>query len=440
MRDEIKRLLETILESTDISDLRSPYEVDDIEEFLLESQPILNSINEMSDNEFVNFVESLSDENLSYLDEIVTILEDANLLNEGLIFGDGRGAIRKSVNRALKSNQDEFDTIKKDVYGKYKDGISNLKSTISGGFLNLNPFSARAKYIRQAKNERKQKLLDKYQKELDRSINMTRRRKGETDEEFTTRKLQREIEARKRLGQAGKEAKEFGLKSFERYKRGQEKSINRLVRDREKELRPYDKALKSKQSLINRVGQEEKDKDWRATSTLGKLYNWFDRRNLASASNSAGVPVQNAVNNAVSSVISGKQSQLATTKQRDEIGDLNKDLKDQIDKLKADNISEMTVAGVAAGAPDATSQGPLVWAKDGAGVMKTSPLMKFGKRKKVQKVDIEEGSQFGGYGVTSSGAHYSGTFQGHPDNLERKIKFKMKQREVEEKKEKNEKK
>jgi hypothetical protein len=84
-----------------------------------------------------------------------------------------------------------------------------------------------------------------------------------------------------------------------------------------------------------------------------------------------------------------------------------------------ENLEEMTVAGVGGGAPDATSQGPLVWHRKGSGIMKTSPML---NKKKLKEA---YGGGFGGIAATNSGNSH----QGYTDNLEKKIKLKIKRQE-----------
>jgi len=91
-----------------------------------------------------------------------------------------------------------------------------------------------------------------------------------------------------------------------------------------------------------------------------------------------------------------------------------------------ENLDEMTVAGVGGGAPDATSQGPLVWHRKGAGVMKTSPFKKLKKK----KLSEGFGGGFGGMAATNSG----NSSQGYTDSMEKKIKYKLANKKQEEKK------
>jgi hypothetical protein len=79
--------------------------------------------------------------------------------------------------------------------------------------------------------------------------------------------------------------------------------------------------------------------------------------------------------------------------------------------MKIRIINEMSVGGIAA--PDATSQGVLSWNN--------------WNKKKSKKKKLEEGSQFGGYGTTISGSRNSGTFTRHTNNLDKKIKNKIKE-------------
>jgi hypothetical protein len=76
-------------------------------------------------------------------------------------------------------------------------------------------------------------------------------------------------------------------------------------------------------------------------------------------------------------------------------------------------IREMSVGGIAA--PDASSKGVLTW-----------------KNWKKKKKKLEEGSQYGGYGASISGARNSGTFTRHTNNFEKKIKRKLKLKKKEE--------
>jgi hypothetical protein len=81
--------------------------------------------------------------------------------------------------------------------------------------------------------------------------------------------------------------------------------------------------------------------------------------------------------------------------------------------MKIKIINEMSVGGIAA--PDATSQGVLSWKN----------------WKKSKKKKLEEASQFGGYGTTISGSRNSGTFTKYTNNLEKKIKNKIKEQKKE---------
>jgi hypothetical protein len=101
-------------------------------------------------------------------------------------------------------------------------------------------------------------------------------------------------------------------------------------------------------------------------------------------------------------------------------------MNDKVKRLYDHIINEMTAAGVGGGAPDATSQGPLVWHRKGAGVMKTSPFEKLKKK----KLDEGFGGGFGGMAATNSG----NSSQGYTDNMEKKIKYKLAIKKQEEKK------
>jgi hypothetical protein len=89
-------------------------------------------------------------------------------------------------------------------------------------------------------------------------------------------------------------------------------------------------------------------------------------------------------------------------------------MNNKVKKLYDDIINEMTVAGAAGGAPDATSQGVFVWNKKGKGhsVRKSSP-------------ELEEayGGGFGGMAATNSGNSH----QGYTGDFDKKVKNKIKE-------------
>jgi hypothetical protein len=96
-------------------------------------------------------------------------------------------------------------------------------------------------------------------------------------------------------------------------------------------------------------------------------------------------------------------------------------MNNKVKKLYDDIINEMTVAGAAGGAPDATSQGVFVWNKKGKGhsVRKSSP-------------ELEEayGGGFGGMAATNSGNSH----QGYTGDFDKKVKNKIKELKKPEKK------
>jgi hypothetical protein len=95
-------------------------------------------------------------------------------------------------------------------------------------------------------------------------------------------------------------------------------------------------------------------------------------------------------------------------------------MNDKVKKLYDEIINEMTVAGAAGGAPDATSQGVFVWNKKGKGhkIRKSSP-----------KLEEGFGGGFGGMAATNSGNSH----QGYTGDFEKKVKNKIKELERPEK-------